>query len=378
MTTLETTTLRDRMTGQVVTPDDAGYDEARAIYNGMIDRRPAVIARCRSVADVAGRARLRAAVRAADRRARRRAQRPRVRHRRGRPGDRPVADERGGRRPGRADRPGAGRRHLGTASTPRRTSTGWPLPSGIFSTTGVGGLTLGGGHGYLSRKYGLTIDNLLAAEVVLADGRVVTASETEHPDLFWALRGGGGNFGVVTVVRVPLPPGHERDRRPDPVAGGGHRRGAELVPGLPAGPERGPLRLLRHDDGPARRPLPGRAAHCGRRAGSCGATRAIPPMPTPRSRRSASRRRSGRASAPSRTPDCSPPSTRSTRRACSGTGAATSSAPSPTKRSPYTHGSPSSCRPPLSTMHLYPIDGAVQRVGAADTAWATATSPGPG
>ncbi|HSU08758.1 MAG TPA: FAD-binding oxidoreductase [Pseudonocardia sp.] len=197
MTTIETSALRDRMAGQVVTPADAGYDEARAIYNGMIDRRPAAIARCRSVDDV------------------------RTALDYGRRSGLAIAVRGGGH-----NGPGFGTVEGGlvidlsemnavdvdpAARTVRvqggatwgavdaaTHQHGLALPSGIFSTTGVGGLTLGGGHGYLSRKYGLTIDNLLAAEVVLTDGRVVTASETEYPDLFWALRGGGGNFGVVT------------------------------------------------------------------------------------------------------------------------------------------------------------------------------------
>ncbi len=186
-----TSTIDLRTDGGVVQPGDADYDEARAVYNAMIDRRPAAIARCRTVADV--QAALAAARRAGL-----------------------AVAVRGGGHSG----PGFGtvdgglvidlspmsgvevdpdariaRAQGGSTLTAFDAAThahGLAAPAGVVGSTGIGGLTLGGGHGYLSRKYGLTIDNLLSAEVVLADGRAVTASDEENPDLFWAIRGGGG------------------------------------------------------------------------------------------------------------------------------------------------------------------------------------------
>jgi hypothetical protein len=193
--------------GQLIGPEDATYDEARKVYNAMIDRRPALTARCANPDDVARMVRF-----AADR-------------------DLLVAVRGGGHNGaglGTCDNgvvidlaglkgidvdPGARTVRVGGGSTwgevDRATNEhGMATPSGIISTTGVGGLTLGGGLGHLTRKCGLTIDNLLEADVVLASGERVRASADENPDLYWALRGGGGNFGVVTSFQFRL---HEVD-----------------------------------------------------------------------------------------------------------------------------------------------------------------------
>jgi FAD/FMN-containing dehydrogenase len=205
LATAAPTELRDRVRGETITPDDAGYEEARKVYNAMIDRRPHVIVRAESADDVV------AAVNFA------------------RENDLPVAIRGGahsvpgfgtaddavvidlnkmqnvGVDPGKQRARAEGGTTWGTFNDATG-AHGLATTGGIISTTGVGGLTLGGGIGYLTRGHGLSIDSLLSAEVVLADGRKVTASETENEDLFWALRGGGGNFGVVTQFEFQLHP----------------------------------------------------------------------------------------------------------------------------------------------------------------------------
>ncbi|MGW8764418.1 FAD-binding oxidoreductase [Streptomyces sp. NPDC055815] len=198
-------TLREALRGEVIGPEDAGYDEARQIYNAMIDRRPAVIARCADTTDV----------RAALRYARESGMDLTVRGGGHSGGGLCLTDgslmiDLSGMRwvrvdPARRTALVGGGSQLGDLDHEAH-GFGLATPAGIMSTTGVGGLTLGGGHGHLTRAYGLTIDNLLAADVVLADGSVVTASADEHPDLFWALRGGGGNFGVATSFTYALHP----------------------------------------------------------------------------------------------------------------------------------------------------------------------------
>ena len=201
-----TTSARDALTefrGTLIEPGDAGYDEARAVYNGMIDRRPALIAQCAGADDVAriiGYAReagLPLAVRGGG-------------HNGAGLGtiDDGVVLDLSAMRGIDVD-PRARTVRVGGGCTwgevDRATHEhGLANPSGIIGTTGVGGLTLGGGLGHLTRKHGLAIDNLLSADVVLASGELVHASKDEHPDLFWALRGGGGNFGVVTAFEFRL------------------------------------------------------------------------------------------------------------------------------------------------------------------------------
>jgi FAD/FMN-containing dehydrogenase len=198
-------TLKPQLRGDLIQAGDGNYDEARKLYNGMIDKRPAAIARCVDVADVI------ACVNYAR-------------------SNGILLAVRGGGHNG----PGLGScdgglvidlsRMRGVRVDPVAKTAqvaggcvwgdvdhaahpfGLAAASGIVSTTGVGGLTLGGGIGHLSRKYGLTIDNLLSVDMVLADGSFVKSSETEKQDLFWAVRGGGGNFGVATSFTFRLHP----------------------------------------------------------------------------------------------------------------------------------------------------------------------------
>lgn len=189
--------LVSRIRGEIILPSNERYDQARKVYNGMIDKRPGMIVQCTDVADVISAVKF------------------------GKENELLVAVRGGGHNGGGLglcddgmviDLSGikyvivdqsTGTVRVGGGNTLGEIdhathAFGLAIPAGIISTTGIGGLALGGGVGYLSRKYGLTIDNLLEAEIVLADGTVVIANAHRHTDLFWAIRGGGGNFGIVT------------------------------------------------------------------------------------------------------------------------------------------------------------------------------------
>lgn len=183
--------------GQLIQPEDAEYDASRAVYNAMIDRRPAAIARCADVADVVNSVNF----------AREQGMTVAIRgggHNGGGLGvcDDGLVIDLSLMKGTRVDAAAGTIRVAGGCTwgdvDHATHAYGMATPSGIISTTGVGGLTLGGGIGNLSRACGLAIDNLLSVDMVLADGRLVTASKDENADLFWAVRGGGGNFGVVT------------------------------------------------------------------------------------------------------------------------------------------------------------------------------------
>src|SRR5260370_23112359 len=211
--------LRGRLRGTVALPGEDGYDAARTIWNAMVDRRPALVVRCLGTADVVNAVKL------------------------ARDENLLVAVGSGGHniagnavcdsgllidlslmKSVRVD-PGSRTARVEPGATladfdKEAQAFGLATPLGINSTTGIAGLTLGGGFGWTTRKFGLTIDNLISADVGAADGKVVRASEKENQDLFWALRGGGGNFGVVTSFEVnlhPLDPAGRSDRTAHPV-----------------------------------------------------------------------------------------------------------------------------------------------------------------
>jgi FAD/FMN-containing dehydrogenase len=191
--------------GEVIVPGDAAYDSARQVWNAMIDRRPAVIVRCAGAADVphviayARQHDLDLSIRGGGHNIAGSSvcdggvviDMSRMTH---------VAVDAGRRLA--SVQPGATLAHMDAATQVH----GLAIPLGINSTTGIAGLTLGGGFGWLTRKYGMTIDNLVSADVVTADGVQLVASERHNPDLFWAIRGGGGNFGVVTRFEFGLHP----------------------------------------------------------------------------------------------------------------------------------------------------------------------------
>ena len=197
--------LRADFGGDLIRPGDAGYDERRRIWNGMIDRRPALIARCRGVADViaavnfARMHELLVAVRGGAHSA--------AGHAACDGGIVVDLTPMKGVRVDPAARTAHAQAGLTWAEFDRETEAfGLATTGGTVSNTGIAGLTLGGGLGWLMGKHGLTCDNLLSVDLVTADGAAITASAEEHPDLFWALRGGGGNFGVATSFQYRLHP----------------------------------------------------------------------------------------------------------------------------------------------------------------------------
>ena len=197
--------LRTQIRGELILPENSNYNETRKVYNGMINKLPGMFVMCVDVADVIASVDF------------------------GRENNLLIAVRGGGHNGGGLgicdgglviDLSGIKFIRVDTSNNTVRVGGGnlWgevdhathpfglAVPAGIISTTGVGGLTLGGGVGHLSRKYGLTIDNLLEADMVLADGSFVTVNANQHADLFWAIRGGGGNFGIVTSFKFQAHP----------------------------------------------------------------------------------------------------------------------------------------------------------------------------